>query len=103
MQKQKVYVGVNNDLNGGLTNMGRGVLNAWVFNILPETETCEGWTFARIHLLMQEVDTEWEKYGLMVSNLPPELAERHDRIYSKFIKKASDVGWSGEVETRGEN
>jgi len=92
MQKQKIYVGVNNDLHGGLTNMGRVVLDAWVFEILPETETCEGWTFARMNPLMQEVYAEWDKYGLMVSSLPLELAERHARIYGERMKQPKDAG-----------
>ena len=89
MHKQEIYGGVNNDLHGGLTNIGRVVLDAWVFEILPETETCEGWTFARINNLMEEVNTEWDKYGLLVSNLPAELAERHQRIYGAIISKAN--------------
>ena len=102
MQKQNNYVGINNDMNGGLTNIGKIIIDAWVFGVIPETETCEGWTIGRMNTLMEQVNTEWDKYGLMVSQLPPELAERHKRIYDEIIKKANKAGWSGEAETDDE-
>ena len=40
------YVGIDQDKDGGLTNLGRIVRDAWVFGILPETETCSGWSSA---------------------------------------------------------
>jgi len=102
MQNQKTYVGINNDLNGGLTNIGRIILDARVFEIIDETETCEGWAISRLNNLQEQVNTEWDKYGLMVSQLPPALAERHKRIYGKAINKAKEAGWSGETETDDE-
>ena len=44
----QTYVGVNEDTNAGLTHLGRMVRDAWVFGILPETETCAGWDSARM-------------------------------------------------------
>ena len=42
MTKQH-YAGIDQDENGGLTHLGRMVRDAWVFGILPESETCAGW------------------------------------------------------------
>ncbi|MEZ5449556.1 MAG: hypothetical protein R3E89_11400 [Thiolinea sp.] len=49
--------------------------------------------------MLHKVNAEWDKYGCLVSNLPPELAERHQRIYEAAIIKARAAGWSGETET----
>ena len=40
----KRYVGINNEDNGGTTQSGKIIRDAWVFGIIPESETCEGWT-----------------------------------------------------------
>jgi hypothetical protein len=34
---------------------------------LFHSETCEGWNLAGIDALLQRVNTEWDKYGCMVS------------------------------------
>src|SRR6056300_966554 len=73
MQNQKRYVGIDNDLNGGMTDTGKIIRDAWVFGIIPETETCEGWLAAGIEDLWRKVNAEWEKHGFLVGNLPPEL------------------------------
>ena len=103
MQKSKTYVGVENDINGGMTTIGKIIRDAWVFELLPETETCEGWSLSRIDVLLQQVNAEWDKYGCLVSHLPAELAERHNRIHSVAIAKAREAGWSGEHETDDED
>ena len=102
MPKPKTYVGVQNDLNGGMTVIGKIVRDAWVFGLLDETETCEGWDGSRIDVILQKVNAEWDKYGCMVTQLPPELYERHQRIHDKAIAKAKAVGWGGEFETDDE-
>ena len=43
MQTDKRYVGIDKDINGGMTTTGKIIRDAWIFGILPETETCEGW------------------------------------------------------------
>jgi len=101
--KPASYVGINNDNDGGMTSIGRIIRDAWVFGIIEETETCEGWIAARINSVMEKVNNEWDKYGCLVSNLPPELRERHKRIYDKAIADAKSAGWSGELETDDEN
>ena len=93
------YVGIDNDLFGGMTNIGKTIRDAWVFGLIPETETCEGWTLSRIDVLLHEVNAEWDKYGCLVSQLPPELFERHQSIHRQAVEKARELGWSGEYET----
>ena len=102
MAKPDTYVGVDKDVNGGMTTIGKLIRDAWVFGILDESETCEGWNFAGIDALLDKVNVEWDKYGCLVSHLPPELAERHQRIHGKAIEEAKASGWSGEAETDDE-
>jgi hypothetical protein len=103
MSKPDKYVGINNDLNGGMTTIGKIIRDAWVFNLIPETETCEGWNLAGIDALLQKVNAEWDKYGCLVSHLPDELRERHERIHGKALEHARAAGWSGETETDDED
>jgi hypothetical protein len=101
-KKDERYVGINNDDNGGMTEVGKIIRDAWVFELIPETETCEGWNIHGIDALMDKVNIEWDKYGCLVSNLPDDLRERHQRVHSEWFKKAKEAGWSGESETGDE-
>jgi len=103
MAKPDKYVGIHKDVNGGMTTIGKLIRDAWVFGLLPETETCEGWNFAGIDALLDKVNAEWDKYGCLVSRLPKELFERHQKIHDEAIEKAKAAGWSGESETDDEN
>ena len=103
MAKPNTYVGINNEINGGMTSIGKIVRDAWVFQLIPETETCEGWSLSMIDGLLDKVNTEWDKYACMVSQLPEELFERHQRIHNAAMEKAKAAGWSGEVETDDES
>lgn len=100
--KPRTYVGVNNEINGGMTPIGKMIRDAWVFGVIEETETCEGWLGQGIDALLDKVNKEWDKYGCLVSLLPPELRERHERIHGKAIADAKEAGWNGEVETDDE-
>lgn len=102
MAKPKTYVGINNDINGGMTTIGKLIRDAWVFGLIPETETCEGWNLAGIDALLDKVNTEWDKYGCLVSHLPDELRARHQKFHDQAIERAREAGWSGEVETEDE-
>ena len=102
MRRPSTYVGINNDLNGAMTNIGKIIRDAWVFELLPETETCEGWDHGQMDVLLDKVNIEWDKYGCLVSNLPPELFEKHQRIHNKAMEEAHAAGWSGEAETDDE-
>jgi hypothetical protein len=100
--KPDTYVGIDNEVNGGMTTIGKLIRDAWVFGLIPETETCEGWNYAGIDALLDQVNAEWDKYGCLVSHLPPELYERHQKIHGDAMKKARESGWRGEHETDDE-
>jgi hypothetical protein len=103
MNKPKTYVGINHEINGGMTTIGKIIRDGWVFGLIDETETCEGWNLGGIDALLQKVNDEWDKYGCMVRHLPPELRERHQRIHDHAIQVAKQTGWSGEHETDDED
>ena len=103
MNKPKTYVGINNEINGGMTSIGKIIRDGWVFGLIEETETCEGWNLAGIDALLQKVNDEWDKYGCLAVHLPPELRKRHQHIHDVAIQKANDAGWSGESETDDED
>ncbi len=92
------YPGIDEDKFGGMTNSGKIIRDAYVFEIIEETETCKGWTLAGLEALEHKVNAEWDKYGCMVSGLPEALFERHKRIHGDAIKKARELGWNGEFE-----
>jgi len=89
----RLYAGLLDDEYGGMTHLGQIVKDAWVFGVIPETETCKGWTPARMQALYDKVSAEWEKYGHLPSRLPPDLAERHTRIHNEAIARARTLGW----------
>jgi len=99
MNKPNTYVGVDNDVLGGMTTIGKVIRDAWVFELIPESETCQGWNLAGIDALLQKVNSEWDKYGCLVSHLPDQLVERHSRIHGEAIIRAKAAGWHGEIET----
>lgn len=76
---------------------GNIIRDAWVFGILPETETCEGWTLGSIEVIYGKVFDAWEPYGNIASQLPPELRERHARIYAAAVEQARKQGWNAEL------
>jgi hypothetical protein len=95
--KAKQYEGIDKDPYGAMNPTGNIIRDAWVFGVIPETETCEGWSVQRIDSLYDKVHAAWEPYGNMVSNLPDGLKERHQRIYDEAIAKARDLGWNPEL------
>lgn len=103
MRNKKLYVGVHQDIHGGMTPIGKIIRDAWVFGLIPTEETCEGWDYARINHLIEKVNTEWDKYGCMVSNLPEPLYSRHHEIHQQAIKIARSHGWNGEYELLDED
>jgi len=102
MARPDKYVGLNNEVNGGMTTIGKIIRDARVFGLIDESETCEGWNFAGIDALLDKVNEEWDKYGCLVSSLPPELFEKHQRIHGQAIEDARAAGWCGEAETEDE-
>jgi len=102
MSRSDKYVGIHNEVNGGMTTIGKIIRDAWVFGLIDESETCEGWNFAGVDALLDKVNAEWDKHGCLVSNLPAELFDKHQRIHNKAIEEARAAGWSGEAETDDE-
>lgn len=90
---QKTYVGIHKDSFGGMTPTGTVIRDAWVFGILPESETCEGWTPGQLQPIYDAVTAAWDTYGHLVSRLPPDLRERHQRIHGEAVRKAKELGW----------
>lgn len=95
---QQTYVGIDQDSNGGLTHLGRIVRDAWIFGILPETQTCTGWDSSRMQILYEKVYAAWQPYAHLPSRLPDDLRERHNRFYAMAIDTARDKGWNPELD-----
>ena len=90
------YCGLYNDKHG-MTQLGRIVLDGWLFGFIPESEDCSGWDMGRMQVLMDQCGNEWDKYGNLPSRLPPELRERHVAIYEKAMALAKNKGWNAEL------
>lgn len=97
MAQSKTYPGIEHDRSGGMTQIGTIIRDAWVFEIIPETETCEGWDMGRLDVLYDKVSKAWQPYGHLVSQLPPALRERHERIYREAVEQARAKGWNPEL------
>lgn len=102
MIRKKIYDGIDKDPKGAMNPTGNIIRDAWVFGLIPETETCAGWNVQGIDALYEKVTREWEKYGHLVSNLPPELAQRHRRIYDAAIVRARELGWDPDEAFNGD-
>lgn len=98
MQQPPTYVGLDQEINGGMTSTGKIIRDAQVFGLIPEDETCAGWTAAGIETLWEKVNVEWEKHGFSVAALPDPLRARFLRIQSAAVDRARAAGWSGEAE-----
>ena len=94
--KARTYPGIDKDPNGAMNPTGNIIRDAWVFGLLPETETCAGWTVQRVAALYGQVSEEWDKYGHLASNLPADLAQKHRAIYDDAIARARELGWDPE-------
>ncbi len=92
MNPKTTYVGFHRDRHG-ITQIGRIVLDAWLFGLIPREEDCAGWTLQRLQQLMERVHQEWDKYGNLPSLLPPELKARHAELYDWATRRARELGW----------
>lgn len=93
MSKTKIYAGIDDDPLAALGPTGNIVRDAWVFGIIPESETCAGWSVQGIEALYDKVSAAWQPHGHLASRLPPELRERHARIYGEAVARARAAGW----------
>lgn len=96
--QNKPYVGIDKDINGGMTDKGKLIREAWAFGILPETQTCEGWMPQAFEDLWDKVHQAWEPYGFKVSNLPDDIRERYLRIQNEAVERARAAGWNPDAE-----
>lgn len=96
MRSNRAYIGLHND---NMSPTAIIILDAQVFGLLPETETCEGWSTDRLDTLYDKVSVAWQPYGHLVSRLPPELSERHARLYEAAIRAARDRGWDPGIDS----
>lgn len=101
--KSTTYVGIHDDINGGMTSIGKIIRDAWVFGIIDESETCKGWNLGGLDALSDKVDKEWDKYGCLVSALPEDLFKRHQEIHNRAIAAANNAGWNGDEEVKDES
>jgi hypothetical protein len=90
------YVGLNQDRHG-ITQLGRVVMDGWLFGFIPESEDCAGWSLGQMQQLMDKVDREWDKYGNLPSRLPDEMRARHAELYARATERARDKGWDPEL------
>ncbi len=95
--KNSVYVGLNQDSHG-ITQLGRVVLDARVFGLIPEDEDCAGWDLGRMQLLANQVEARWDEYGNLPSRLPDDLRARHAEIHARAMENARQRGWNPELD-----
>ena len=95
---EEVYVGIDRDTNGGFTHIGRLIMDAWTFELLPENETCAGWTAGQLQALHQQVSAAWDKLGQLPSRLPEPYRSRHERIYAAAMARGRQRGWDPELD-----
>jgi hypothetical protein len=94
--KDAAYVGLHSDKHG-MTQLGRIVLDGWLFGFIPETEDCAGWDLGRMQALMERIQDQWDAYGNLPSSLPDELRRRHAEIYDAAMAAARSRGWDPEL------
>lgn len=93
---ENTYPGLHHDKHG-MTQLGRIVLDGWLFGLIPESEDCAGWGLGRMQALMEQVQAEWDKYGNLPSRLPKDLRQRHVELYQRAMQAARDKGWDPEL------
>ena len=96
MTNPTTYCGFYQD-HHGITQLGRIVIDGWLFGFIPETEDCAGWELGRMQALMEKVNVEWDKYANLPSRLPDELRARHAALYDRAMSEARKKGWDPEL------
>jgi hypothetical protein len=91
--RERTYDGIDQDPAGAMNPTGNIIRDAWVFGLIPETETGAGWSMGAIQDLYEKVTRAWAPYAHLPSRLPPELRERHARIYAEAVARAKGLGW----------
>ena len=89
-------MGIDKDINGGMTDTGKIIRDAWVFGLIEETETCEGW-------LPQGIEDLWGKVSgvgrvrLSGRQAADGSGERFLRVQNEAVKRAREAGWDPEL------
>lgn len=96
MSGKVLYEGFNQESHG-MTMLGRIVLDAWLFDLIPRGEDCKGWDLQRMQQLMDQVNAQWDRYGNLPSRLPTELLQKHTELYEWATRRARDLGWDPEL------
>jgi hypothetical protein len=78
--------------------LGRIVMDAWLFKLLPRDEDCAGWDLARMQNLMRQIEVKWDEYGNLPSRLPDDLRQSHAELYAWATERARTRGWNPELE-----
>jgi hypothetical protein len=97
------YVGIDQDINGGMTDTGRIIRDAWAFGLIPETETCAGWNAQAIEQLWEKTSAAWSKYNHRVNELPEDIRNRYLRIQQAALERARSAGWDADAEMTNED
>jgi len=98
MLKDGKYPGIHNDLYGGMTDVGAIIRDAWTIGVLPEPETCEGWSVEPIQNLYESVHKAWEPYQHRPFLLPPDIKQNYIRIQQAAVQPARELGWDPPTE-----
>lgn len=96
MDNRPIYPGFTQD-NHGMTMLGRVVLDAWIFGLIPREEECTGWDLGRMQLLMNQVQDRWDELGGLPSRLPQDLRQKHEELYNWARQRALERGWDAEL------
>ena len=96
MQDKMTYSGFYQDSHG-MTMLGRVVLDAWLFDLLPRSEDCAGWDLNRMQQLMDKVSQAWDAQGSLPSRLSSPLRQRHAELYTWAAERAQGLGWSADL------
>lgn len=90
-------MGIDKDIDGGMTDTGRIIRDAWAFGLIPESETCAGWNAQAIEKLWEQTLAEWTRYRYQVNLLPDKIRERYLRIQQAAFERARAAGWDADL------
>lgn len=96
MPTPQTYAGFHAD-GHGLTLLGRIVLDAWTFGLLPREQDAAGWDLQRMQTLSDQVQRRWDELGGLPSRLPEPLREQHAALYLWAAERARGLGWTAEL------
>ncbi len=96
MPQTKNYVGLELDLaqGDGITPIAKVVLDARLFGLIKDNESCKNWPAGNIQELYDKVTKAWEPYGSLPSKLPDDLRQKHAKLYDPAIIVTKQNGWN---------